>query len=137
MILFNNCWMDLKNTGLIHLYSTWTKYCKSIMPSLDQCLLSSSFYFNDFLHFDIPLMIGVFLFSYSFVPSLRQNTQKSSAAIVLVNFIRGHVCITVVKTWNVFCLRLLWRKSLFQVVTKGANNYRFLKIMFLLQTLTY
>ena len=82
-------------------------------------------------------MIVVFLFSYLFVPSLQQNTQKSSAAIVLVNFIRGHVCITVVKTWNVFCLRLLWRKSLFQVVTKGANNYHFLKIMFLLQTLTY
>ena len=56
---------------------------------------------------------------------------------MLVNFIRGHVCITVVKKSNVFHLRLLWRKGLLQVVRKGANNYRFLKIMFPLRTLTY
>ena len=81
-------------------------------------------------------MFGVFLISYPFIP-LRQNTQKSLAVIVLVNFIQGHVCITMVKTSNVFYLRLLWRKSLFEVVTKGANNYRFLKFMFPLQTFTY
>ena len=103
--------------------STWTKYCKSIMQSLDQCFLLS-FFLHDFLHFNIPLMIGVFLISYPFIP-LWQNTQKSSAVIVLVNFIQGHVCITVVKTSNVFYLRLLWRKSLFQVATKCVNNYRF------------
>ena len=50
------------------------------MQSLNQWLLLSFFYFNDFLHFNITLMIGVF-FSYLFVPSLRQNTWKSSAAI--------------------------------------------------------
>ena len=81
-------------------------------------------------------MIGVFLFSYSFIPSLLQYTRKSSAAILLVNFIGAHVRITVVKMSNVFYLRLSWRKSLFQVVTKGTNNYRFLKIIFPLQTLT-
>ena len=97
------------------------------MQSLDHCLLLPFFYSNDFLHFNIPLLIGVFLFSYSFVPSLRQNTWKCSAAIVLVTFIRGHVCITVVKTSNVFYLHLLWRKKLFQVVTKLANNYRVFK----------
>ena len=82
-------------------------------------------------------MIDVFLFSYSFATSLRQNTEKSSAAIVLVNFIRGHVCITMVKTSNVFYLHLLWHKSLFQVVTKCPNNNGFLKIMFPLQTITH
>ena len=56
-------------------------------------------------------MIGVYLFSYSFVPSLLQNTQNSSAAIVFVNFIQVHVCITVVKTSNVFYLRRLAFKS--------------------------
>ena len=58
-------------------------------------------------------MIGVFLISYPFIP-LWQNTQKSSAVIVLVNFIQGHVCITVVKTSNVFYLRLLWREVYFK-----------------------
>ena len=53
-------------------------------------------------------MIGVFLFSYSFIPSLLQYTRKSSAAIVLVNFIRAHVCITVVQMSDVFYLRLSW-----------------------------
>ena len=123
--------MNLNNkTDLIHLPSAWTKYCISIMQSLSQCLLSSFFYFNDFLHVNIPLMMGVFLFSYLFVSCLQQNTQKCSAAIVLVNFIRGHVCITTVKTSNFFYLHLLWCKSLFQVFTKCANNYHFLKIMF-------
>ena len=77
------------------------------MQSLSQCLLLSFFYFNEFLHFNSPLMIRVFLFSYLFVPSLRQNNQKSSAVIVLVNFIRGHECLTVIKMPNVFYLRLL------------------------------
>ena len=108
------------------------------MQSLNQWLLLSFFYFNDFLHFNIPLMIGVSLSSYSFVPSLLQNTQKGSAAIVLVNFTQGHLFITVVKTSNVFYLHLLSCKSLFQVVTKCVVflNYRFFKIMFPLQTLT-
>ena len=77
------------------------------MQSLNQCLLSSFFYFSDSLHFNTPLMIGVLLFSYLFVSSLWQNTQKSSGAIVLVNFIQGRVCITMVKTSNVFYLHLL------------------------------
>ena len=42
-----------------------------------------------------------------FIPPLWPNAQKSSAAIEFVNFIRGHVCITAVKTLNVFYLRLL------------------------------
>ena len=37
---------------------------------------------------------------------------------------------------NVFYLRLLWCKSLFQVVTKCANNYHLLINMFPLQTPT-
>ena len=42
-----------------------------------------------------------------------------------VSFIRGHVCITTVKTSDVFYLHLLGHKSLFQMVTECANNYRF------------
>ena len=60
---------------------------------------------------------------------------KNSAAIELVNFIRGRVYYRL-KTSNVFCLGLLWGKNLFQVVTKCANNYHFLKNMSPLQTLT-
>ena len=47
-------------------------------------------------------MIGVSLSSYLFAPSLLQNTQKGSAAILLVNFTQGRLCITMVKTSNVF-----------------------------------
>ena len=49
----------------------------------------------------MPLINDIFLF-YLFVHSLRQNTQKSSIAIVLVNFIEGHECITVTETSNDF-----------------------------------
>ena len=34
------------------------------------------------------------------------------------------------------CHRVKWGKSIFQVVTKCANNHRFLKGMFALQILT-
>ena len=34
------------------------------------------------------------------------------------------------------CYRVKWGKSIFQVVTKCANNHRFLKGMFALQILT-
>ena len=85
-----------------------------------------------FLHFNIPLKTEVFLFSYFFP----RFGQMSKNVLQPLNFIQGHVCITVVKTSNVFYLHLLWHKSLFQVVTKCANNYQFFKNMFPLQTLT-
>ena len=81
-----------------------------------------------FISFNIPWMIDVFLFSYSFLHY--DQAPKSSAAFELVNFIRRHVCITAVKASDVFYLRLLWRKSLFQIVT---TCYRFLKNMLPLQ----
>ena len=77
-------------------------------------------------------MIDVFLFSY-FFHHYGQTTKKSSAAFELVNFIRGRVYTTAVKISNVFYLRLLLCKSLFQVATKC---YSFLKNMFPLQKLT-
>ena len=77
-------------------------------------------------------MIDVFLF----IPLLQPNTRQNSAAIELMNFIWSHICIIMVKTSNVFYLHLLWHESLFQVVTKCANNYCFFKNMFSLQTLT-
>ena len=73
------------------------------------------------------------VFSYFLIRSflLYGKTPGKVRQLLLVNFIRGHVCITVVKMSNLFYLRLLWCKSLFQVVTKCVNNYRF----FFLQTL--
>ena len=93
-------------------------------------MLLSLFCFNDFLHFlQYSLNDWCFLI-FLFVPSLLPNAQKSPAAFELVNFFGAHVCITAVKTSNIFYLRLLWRKILFQVVTKC---YRFLKNVLALQ----
>ena len=104
---------------------TWTKYCKPIMQLLIQYLPLTLLWFNDFLHFNIPWMI-VFLFSYSFL-HYGQTSKK-----VLQHWVGGFYprsCIYYrVKISNVFYLGFLWRKSLFQVVTKCANNYRFLKM---------
>ena len=67
------------------------------------------------------------MFSYFLIRSflLYGKTPGKVRQLLLVNFIRGHVCITVVKMSNLFYLRLVWCKSLFQVVTKCVNNYRF------------
>ena len=101
----------------------WTKYYKPIM-SLSHYFLLSLFGFNNSLHFNIPWMDDVFLFSYLF---LHYGQTPKNAAIELVYFIWGHVCITAVKTSNVFYLHLLWCTSLFQIVKKCAKNYHFLK----------
>ena len=90
------------------------------------------FYFNDLLHFNIPLITDVFLFSNSFL----HFSQMSKSVLQPLNFTQGHVCITTVKTSNVFYLHLLWHKSLFQLATRCANTYRVFKNMFHLQTLT-
>ena len=68
-------------------------------------------------------MVFSYFLSRSFL--LYGKTPGKVRQLLLVNFIRGHVCITVVKMSNLFYLRLLWCKSLFQVVTKYVNNYRF------------
>ena len=68
-------------------------------------------------------MVFSYFISRSFL--LYGKTPGKVRQLLLVNFIRGHVCITVVKMSNLFYLRLLWCKSLFQVVTKCVNNYRF------------
>ena len=61
LILLNSRQVD---TNLIHLPPALTKYCKLTIQSLGQYFLLSLFYF---LHFNISLMIDVFLFSYSFL----------------------------------------------------------------------
>ena len=58
-----------------------------------------------------------------FIPSLWLNAQKSSAVIELVNFSQGHVRGTSIKMSNVFYLRLLWLKSLFQVPSYKVGKY--------------
>ena len=116
--------------------NTRTKYCKRIMQLLIQYCYYH-FCLNDFLHFSIPWMIDV-LFSCSFL-HYGQTPKKvlqplswwiSSEVMYSSHWVdefHPRSCIYYwVKTSNVFYLRLLWRKSLFQVVTKSANSYRVL-----------
>ena len=110
---------------------TWTKHCKPVMQLLIQYLL-------------LPLLVQWFpsfqyslndwgLFSYSFL--LYGQTSKKVLQ-PLIWWISSRSCIYYwVKMSNVFYLRLLWCKKFFQVATKCANSYRFLKHMSPLQTL--
>ena len=84
----------------------------------------------------ISIFLQWLVFSYFFICSFITDKHPEKFCTHCVGkFHPRSWCIIVVKSSNVFYLRFLWRKSLFQIVTKCANNYRFLKNMFPLQNL--
>ena len=106
---------DFVDLGMVRNTKTWISWERNITFLRNEEILNLCLRWHILRSYcfvaEVTFNDWCFFFSYLFVPPLQKNTQKSSAAILLVNFIRGHVHITVVKTSNVFYLRLLWRIS--------------------------